>query len=57
MRKSCMLTNEKNKGPPVPAPPPEPALTTIEKELKDAGPKRPDGSDTFVGFANVSFIP
>lgn len=50
-----MLTNEDKKGPPVPPPPPEPVLTTIEKELKNAGPKRPDGSDTFIGFANVSF--
>lgn len=49
------LTNENKKGPPVPPPPPEPVLTAIEKELKGAGPKRPDGSDTFIGFANVSF--
>lgn len=52
-----MLTNENKKGPHVPPPPPEPVLTAIEKELKDAGPKRPDGSDTFVGFANVSSTP
>lgn len=31
-----------------------PQLTPLEKLLADAGPVRPDGSDKFFGFENVS---